>query len=318
MNPEALETALLEALRAGVPIGSVDRLTPLLPRGADTALIAFLNQTFVPALERAIVAGAPVPRLADDASVPAPEINVIEAAELLLAVNRLTDGAGTTGDAARSVADAIIVEVDRFGAELAARLAADAAPDMRRLTHELGKLEGLRWLLLTLQAHDHHRTLSTQLQVAARRALRRATATIESFLAERRAAARQATAAVTGEIEGLVSLVLLLLDAEREDAIAEADNVFFNALSGGEVASFADRATALAELMFDELDGLAGSDPQAEAFARPLRQVMTLASFARRLDGYVTVDAVLRLGDTIARRRAALEARRGGLLRPLS
>ena len=342
-HPEALESALLEALRDGVPVGTVERIDALIrdhAAGTTSAAIGtakglgrsrasgvadfrgsffeFLSQRYLPMLVRAILDAAPVPCLDDAPAVASAEINVIEAAELLLVVTRVIERSGAPTDAALGIADAIVAAVDRFGAALAAALAGDRVPDMGRLTRELAKLELLRWLLQTLCVPDHHRTVSTQLQVAARRALRRATTTIERFLADRAVDARRATAAVTAEIEDLVTLVLLLLDTEREDAIAEADNAFFNALSAEEVAAFAAQATALAELMFDELDAMAGAAPRTDAFARALRQVMTLASFARRLDAYVTVDAVLRLGDTIARRRAALEARHGGPLRPLS
>ena len=41
--------------------------------------------------------------------------------------------------------------------------------------------------------------------------------------------------------------------------------------------------------------------------APPLRQVMTLASFAKRLDGYVTLAEITTLLTTIAQRRAPLE-----------
>jgi hypothetical protein len=102
-----------------------------------------------------------------------------------------------------------------------------------------------------------------------------------------------------------------MLDTEREDHVAEARNAFFNALSRDEVARFGNAATALAELMFDELDAVAGGNPQAEAIQRSLRQVMTLGSFALRLDSYVTVPEIMRLREAIARRRALHEQRHG-------
>src|SRR5258708_2328709 len=95
-------------------------------------------------------------------------------------------------------------------------------PDVRRLTRELGKLEILRWLLDILRTEDYRRAVSTQLQVCARRALRRATAAIERFLTERQADARRETAAVTAEIEDLVTLVLLLLDTHPQTPIPQA------------------------------------------------------------------------------------------------
>jgi hypothetical protein len=263
-------------------------------------------------LERAIMDAAPMPYFsALDAPPAVPELNVIEAAELLLVVTRLVERQGVETDAVLGIADEVVGAVRRFSRDLADALDAPDPPDMRRLTREIGKLELLRWLLETLRVEDHHSTLSTQLQVAARRALRRATETIERFVGTRNPATRQATAAVTGEIEDLVTLVLLMLDTEREDHVAEARNAFFNALSRDEVARFGNAATALAELMFDELDAVAGGNPQAEAVQRSLRQVMTLGSFALRLDGYVQVPEITRLREVIARRRTLHEKRHG-------
>ena len=111
------------------------------------------------------------------------------------------------------------------------------------------------------------------------------------------------------QIEDLVTLVLLLLDTERETAVAEADNPFFREWSREEVGAFASRATALAALMFDELDALAAAGPDDAALAAPLRQVMTVASFAKRLDGYVTLPEITALLATIVQRRGTLERR---------
>ena len=61
--------------------------------------------------------------------------------------------------------------------------------------------------------------------------------------------------------------------------------------------------------MFDELDALAAAGAHPEALAPPLRQVMTLASFAKRLDGYVSLAEVTTLLTTIVQRRGALERR---------
>jgi len=336
-HPEELENALLDVLRDGVPAGSAARMAALMRPYTDTITRAelaaekglsrsrtsgidtyrgsfyeFLRRRFLPELARAILAAAPIPYYAAaEAPAAAPELNVIEAAELLLAITRQIGHQEVETDVVLGIADEIIGAVRRFGAALADALDDTGAPDMRRLTREIGKLELLRWLLVTLRVDAHHRTLSTQLQVAARRALRRASETIEHFMERRHAAARHATAAVTGEIEDLVTLVLLMLDTEREDAVAEAHNAFFNELSRDEVARFAKAATALAELMFDELDAMAGGDPQDQAIARSLRQVMILASFALRLDNYVTVDEVTHLGEVIARRRALHEKRHG-------
>jgi hypothetical protein len=332
-HPEVLETALLEALGDGMPVGSVERLRRLLDahiepvsRGAievETGLarnqqsgvatfrrsfFVFLARDYLPPLERAILAAAPLPRLDDVAAdAAAPALNVVEAAELLVMLTRLLDRRGIATTVVPGIGDAVMRAVGEFGAALAAALDAPTPPDLRRLTRELAKLEILRWLLDILRTEDHRQAVSTQLQVCARRALRRATAVIERFLGERQAEARRETAALTAEIEDLITLVLLLLDTERESAVAEADNPFFREWSREEVAAFAGQATALAELMFDEIDAAASDAAAAPA----LRQVMTLASFATRLDAYVTLEAVERLRATIARRRAALAARTG-------
>jgi hypothetical protein len=341
-HPEVLENALLEALRDGMPPGSVDRLRRLLEahiepvsRGAvevETGLarsqqtgvatfrasfFVFLARDYLPPLEHAILAAAPLPRLdADDGgAAAAPALNVVEAAELLVVLSRLLERRGIATTVTLGIGDALMRAAGAFAAALAAALDGPAPPEMRALTRELGKLEILRWLLEVLRTPDYRRVLSTQLQVCARRALRRATAAIERFLVERRADARREIAGLTAEIEDLVALVLLLLDAEREDAVAEADNPFFRELGRAEVGAFAGQATQLAELMFDELDALA---PAALAGAPPaqLRQVMILASFASRLDAYVTLEEVEQLRRTIARRRAALEARGGAARGP--
>ena len=61
--------------------------------------------------------------------------------------------------------------------------------------------------------------------------------------------------------------------------------------------------------LFDELDALAAAGAPAAALAAPRRQVMTLASFAKRLDGYVSLAEITTLLTTIVQRRAALERR---------
>jgi hypothetical protein len=361
-HPELLENALLEALGDGMPAGAVERLGRLLDahigpvsrgvveaeaglarsRQTDVAtfrgsFFTFLGRDYLPALERAILAAAPLPRLDDggaDGAAPALDpagearslnpagearslnpagearsLNVVEAAELLVLLTRLLDRRGIASTVVPSIGDAIMRTVGAFGTALAVALDGPAPPELGRLTRELGKLEILRWLLDVLGTADYHAVVSTQLQVCARRALRRATATLDRFLAERAADARRATAAVTAEIEDLVTLVLLLLDTEREAAVAEADNPFFREWSREEVGGFARRATALAALMFDELDALAAADAGTAALAPPLRQVMTLASFATRLDGYVSLPEITTLLTTIVQRRAALERR---------
>lgn len=335
-HPEALENALLEALRAGLPIGSVERLTTLIQaeiqpisraaleaekglsrsRASGVAnfrgsFFEFLQRAFLPELERAILQAAPIPTLAA-ATDPTTALNVVEAAELLMLITRLLAQRGITTQIALDLADAILRAVRDFGAALSAALEGPAPPDVHQLTREVAKLELLRWLLEILEAPDHRQTLSTQLQVSARKALHRATAAITRFLTERQVDARRETAAVTAEIEDLVTLVLLLLDAEAESAAAESDNPFFHALSREEIAAFADRATALAERMFDELDGFVAGTGDADTLERPLRQVMTLSSFAGRLDAQVTLAEITRLRQVIARRLAALETRMGG------
>jgi hypothetical protein len=337
-HPEAVENALLAALRDGMPVGSVARLEALLqehvaaiPRArfevekglsrSGTSDVAsfrgsffdFLMGRFLPALERAILAAAPLPSMAADAA-PAgdPPLNLVEAAELLVAVTRLLERRGVSTEFALNIADSVMQAVGAFGQALSASLAEPDPPDMRRLARELGKLELLRWLLEILEAHEHRRTISTQLQVSARQALRRATATIASFLTDAHILARRDTAAVTAEIEDLVTLVLLLVDTEQESAEAEAGNPFFRALSREEIAAFAAQATALAERMFDELDAFAAGTSQDDTLARPLRQVMQLSSFAGRLAAHVALDEIAELRRVIARRLAALEARMGG------
>jgi len=337
-HPEVVENALLAALRDGVPVGSLARLAALLQehveaiprarfevekglsrsRTSDMAsfrgsFFDFLMGRFLPDLERAILAAAPVPRLAaDPVSTDGPALNVVEAAELLVAIVRLLERRGVSTSFVLTIADSVMQDVGAFGQTLSAALDGPSPPDMRRLAHELGKLELLRWLLEILEATDHRRTISTQLQVSARLALRRATKTIERFLTDAHVTARRETASVTGEIEDLVALVLLLLDTERESAEAEADNPFFRALSREEIAAFASQATALAERMFDELDAFAAGTSEDDTMARPLRQVMQLSSFAGRLEAHVALEEIAALRRVIARRLAALETRMGG------
>ncbi len=253
LYPEELENALLEALRDGMPAGSAERLGRLLDEHIGSvsrdaieietglsrsqqntvatfrgSFFTFLGRDYLPALERAILAAAPVPQLGDPgADAEAPALNVLEAAELLVLLTRLLDRRGIASTVVPGIGDAIMRAVGAFGTALAAALDGPAPPDVGRLTRELGKLEILRWLLDVLRTEDYRRAVSTQLQVCARRALRRATATLDRFLAERAADARRATAAVTGEIEDLVTLVLMLLDTEREAAVAEADKPVF-------------------------------------------------------------------------------------------
>jgi hypothetical protein len=337
-HPELVENALAAVLRDGVPVGSVSRLETLLqdhvaaiPRArfevekglsrSSTSDVAsfrgsffdFLLGRFLPDLERAILAAAPVPRLAADTiAADGLALNVVEAAELLVAIVRLLERRGISTGCVLTIAETVMQDVAAFGQALSTALDGPNPPDMRRVAHELGKLELLRWLLEILQATDHRRTISTQLQVSARRALRRATRTIERFMSDAHVMARRETAAVTAEIEDLVTLVLLLLDTERESADAEADNPFFRALSREEIAAFAAQATALAERMFDELDAFAAGTSEADTMARPLRQVMQLSSFAGRLEAHVALDEIAALRHVIARRLAALEARMGG------
>jgi hypothetical protein len=337
-HPEAVENALLAALRDGVPVGSVARLEALIEaqvatiprarlevekglsrsRTSDVAsfrgsFFEFLIGRFLPDLERAILDAAPLPHLsADQAAADGPALNLVEAAELLVSVTHLLARRGISTEFVSNIADAVLLAVGGFGQALSAALAEPGPPDMRLLARELGKLELLRWLLEILQATEHRRTISTQLQVSARQALRRATATIESFLADAHIMARRDTASVTAEIEDLVTLVLLLLDAERESEEAEADNPFFRALSRDEIAAFATQATALAERMFDELDAFAAGTSDQDTLERPLRQVMQLSSFAGRLEAHVALDEIAALRRAIARRLAALEARMGG------
>jgi hypothetical protein len=340
-HPEMLENALIVALRIGVPVGTVADLTALietelgaLPRvfleaekglsrsgvsGVATfrgSFFDFLRREFLPALERAIVAAAPLPTLANEGQ-PLTEdsratFNVVEAAELLVLLTALLAHRGIATEIRVGIADAIVRAVGAFGDALAAALDGPDPPNIGQLAREVGKLELLRWLLEILETEDHRRTLSTQLQVAARRALRRATTAIERFLKLRHADTRLETAAVTAEIEDLVALVLVLVDAERESAAAEADNPFFRALSHAEIAAFAGQATALAALMFDELDAFAAGASDADTLERPLRQVMQLSSFASRLEAHVALAEIAALRQTIARRLAALEARMGG------
>ena len=227
-------------------------------------------------------------------------------------LGRLMARRGLASEAAVGIADALVEAVTAFGDALSAALERDETPDMRRLTREVAKLELLRWLLEILETREHHRTLSTQLQVAARRALHRATAAIARFLELRHADTRVETAQVTGEIEDLVTLVLVLVETEQESQAAEGRNPFFHALSREEIAAFAAAAEALAQLMFDELDAFAAGTSEAATMERPLRQVMQLSSFAGRLGAHVTLAEITRLRQTIARRLAALEARLGG------
>src|SRR5580698_8925459 len=90
-HPEALENALIEALRTGMPVGSVARLEALIQVHVQpvsrTALevekglsrsrasgiadfrgsfFEFLQQAFLPELERAILLAAPIPKLTAD------------------------------------------------------------------------------------------------------------------------------------------------------------------------------------------------------------------------------------------------------------
>jgi hypothetical protein len=340
-HPETLENALIVALRVGVPVGTVAGLTALidseiggLPRvlvevekglsrsGASGvanfrgSFFDFLRREYLPDLERAILAAAPLPSLATgEATAAAAEtatLNVVEAAELLVLLTGLLAHRGVTTDIKTGIADAVVRAVGEFGDALAVALAGAEPPDVHRLTQEVGKLELLRWLLEILETADHHRTLSTQLQVAARRALHRATASIERFLKLRHADTRLDTVHVTGEIEDLVTLVLMMVEAERESREAEAHNPFFHALSQEEITAFAHQAEALASLMFDEMDAFAAGTSDADSLERPLRQVMQLSSFAGRLGAHVSLDEIERLRLTIARRLAALEARMGG------
>jgi hypothetical protein len=339
-HPEALENALLAALRDGLPVGSVARLEALIathvapvPRAvievekglsrsheSDVAsfrgsFIDFLRREFLPGLERAMLLASPIPRLSDDdESAAGALLNVVEAAELMVVLDRMLARRGITTEATVTFANAIIREVAAFGKALSRALDGSDPPDMRRLAREVGKLELLRWLLEILETKDHHRTLSTQLQVAARKALHRATAAIQRFLARRHADTRLETAAVTAEVEDLVTLVLVLVDAERESVAAEPDNAFFRELSREEIAAFGRQATALARVMFDELDALAARSSDAAALDRPLRQVMQLSAFARRLEVHVALPEIAGLRRLIARRLAALEARTGGRL----
>ena len=341
-HPEMLENALIVALRIGVPVGTVADLTALieaelgalprvfleaekgLSRSGVSGVAAFrgsffdfLRREFLPNLEHAILAAAPLPTLAANevqppTQDPSSSFNIVEAAELLVLLTALLAHRGITTEIKIGIADAIIDAVAAFVAALSTALDGSDPPDMHRLTREVGKLELLRWLLEILETEDHRRTLSTQLQVAARKALRRATAAIERFLKLRHADTRLETAGVTAEIEDLVTLVLVLVDAERESASAEADNPFFRALSREEIAAFAAQATALAELMFDELDEFAAGTSHADTLERPLRQVMQLSSFAGRLEAHVALAEIANLRQAIARRLAALETRMGG------
>lgn len=339
-HPETLENALIVALRTGVPVGTVADLTVLieteigaLPRvfvevekglsrsGASGvanfrgSFFDFLRREYLPDLERAILAAAPLPSLAvEEAAAPTQSatLNVVEAAELLVLLTGLLAHRGITTDIKIGIADAIVRAVGDFGDVLAAALEGAEPPDMHRLAREIGKLELLRWLLEILKTADHHRTLSTQMQVVARRALHRATSSIERFLKLRHADTRLDTVHVTGEIEDLVTLVLVLVDAERESREAEVHNPFFHELSHEEIAAFADQAEALAALMFDEMDAFAAGTSDADSLERPLRQVMQLSSFAGRLGAHVSLAEIEGLRQTIAQRLSALEARMGG------
>ncbi|HUA53814.1 MAG TPA: hypothetical protein VMB81_16695 [Candidatus Sulfotelmatobacter sp.] len=339
-HPETLENALIVALRTGVPVGTVADLAALLeseigdlPRvlvevekglsrsGASAvanfrgSFFDFLRREYLPELERAILASAPLPSLTADESAAAAEaatLNVVEAAELLVLLTRLLAHRGIATDIKTGIADAIVRAVGDFGDALSSALERADPPDMHRLAREVEKLELLRWVLEILETAEHHRTLSTQMQVAARRALHRATASIERFLELRHADTRLDTAHVTGEIEDLVTLVLVLVEAERESREAEAHNPFFRALSHQEIAGFMRQAEALAALMFDEMEAFAAGTSDADSLERPLRQVMQLSSFAGRLGAHVSIEEIEGLRHTIARRLAALEARMGG------
>ncbi len=337
-HPEVLENALLTALRDGVPVGTVDAVTALLEaelgalprvfveaekglsrsRGSGVSdfrgsFFDFLRREFLPDLERVILAAAPLPSLdeaaPEEASTP---LNVVEAAELLVLLTTVLSHRGIEIEIKTGIADTIVRKVGEFSEALTHALDGFEPPDMNRLAREVGKLELLRWLLEILGTEDYHRTLSTQLQVVARKALHRATGSIEQFLKLRHADTRLDTATVTGEIEDLVTLVLVLIDAERESQAAEAHNRFFRTLSRDEVRAFATQASALAELMFDELDAFAAGTSEADSLERPLRQVMQLSSFAGRLEAHLSLEEIAALRHLIAHRLAAVEARMGG------
>jgi len=128
-HPELVENALAAVLRDGVPVGSVSRLETLLqdhvaaiPRArfevekglsrSSTSDVAsfrgsffdFLLGRFLPDLERAILAAAPVPRLAADTiAADGLALNVVEAAELLVAFGIESPSVANEGQDAESI-----------------------------------------------------------------------------------------------------------------------------------------------------------------------------------------------------------------------